>query len=446
MTLHNRFKQAKDVIEPGEELLYKEYDYTQVPGKKVTILLAVDGGSTQTRSILLDTEKLGHYVKYLQDIFTIPSMSVSVNGDHDIVPVTKRLYDTMDSVIVNTSGSSDALLTRERVVRGSKVLAVENSENRIGSSTLKTEDPTFYLNLLDNAGNAIIRSYSGALPEKVEIYLSIALPPEDTHELSVARLRHNLSRYKWMHKDSGLSFEFAFTKFVVMTEPEAEVKAYYTLQQEEEPEYTLHFNGGGRSIGVEILMNGKSVKNAQKTLDFGGTQLLDLIGGNYVRSGQGRRTPRRDRLEEAVRTGMLKDGNSYIDIRDIIVEAKKEFGRRIFLDSRSKVFDLQSRVVPTDLNVISVSGRLFDKGEYGFSVAETLLSMYNDLTPSTETAHFTESYIPQGLLLEGITQFFTEDEIFSAVEKAAAEDEALAQEQAAIAAEEELKVPVDGEE
>lgn len=468
-----KFVQVKDVIEPGEELLYQSYKLVSNPDKSVDILAAIDGGSTQTRGILMDHNDLGNYDEALSDVFVIPSTSIPVLGDPTVVPVSERLADGMDSSILNLDTVQNPFIDRVRLVRGSKALNVEGTEQRIGSSTQKTLDPTYYYNLLDLLGYGVIRKYSGDIPAKVRVSLCASLPPDDTIDVNVAKFKSNLKKYNWTHTDSGISIEFEFVNIAVMTEPEAEIKAYYTLNDEEIPEVVFHINGGGRSIGEEILKNGVSVKGAQKTLDFGATQLLDLIGSIYLNKVGGR-PPRREALERAVRTGKLKVGNELRNIPEIVIQAKEEMGKRVFVESKTKVFDAQDKIVPTDVNVASVSGRFFDQGRYvteegtelwkrfhnasvpayfskdfateadkaafeeqldlpytmdnnlvfGFSVAQTFFENYNSISEFTDILHFAESYIPQGLLINGINKFFTNDQIIAAIEKAEAQAEA----------------------
>lgn len=417
---------GKTLIEPGEELLHKEYKFANAPGRTEEVLAVVDGGSTQTRGILLDLKNLTKFESYLDQVFTIPSMSAAVLDNREIEPKGETLYDRLDSSIVNLEPLTDAIFRQIRLVRGSKFLDVEMTENRLGSSTQKTSDPTYYYNLIDNLGYQCMVRYGSQVPEKIKVFLGVSLPPDDLNKKNQEFFRENLKSFKWSHVDSGVKIEFEFAEVYTMTEPEAYVKAYYTLSGQETPDFVLHLEAGGRSIGAEILRYGKSLKGGQKTLTFGGTQLLELLADLYVEEYGGAK-PKREVLEEAIRTGKVRYGNSTRDVVPLISKAKAEMATRIFTETRREVFDVQSKVAMTDLNVISVSGRMLDGGEYGVSIADFLKERFKEVTPHSDFLHVEGNYIPQGLLINSILDFF-EDELNTAIQEAASAAEEQAPE------------------
>lgn len=426
MNLIKKLGGRQEVIEPGEELLHQPYKFSNQPGKEANILVGPDGGSTQTRAIILDLEDLGNFEESLSQVYVVPSLSMTVPDDRVLKPKSDNLYDNLESLLVNLNSQQEVLFRSARLIRGTKAFNSELSENRLGSSTQKTEDVTYYYNILDVIGYGLLMKYGDKVPEKVNVWFSGSLPPDDINEVNIrTRLKPNLTSYRWSHLPSGVKIEINFQGVHILTEPEAYVKAYYAMADKVIPDYTLHLEGGGRSIGAEILVRGKSLDSAQETLEFGGTQLLNLINDLYVAKHGGRQL-RRSQLEDSVRTGSLKDGNSSIDISDIIIAAKKEMAKQIVIGVRQKVFDQQSRVSIKDLNVISVSGRLFDKTPTpdgkGVSVADFLKEEFEALSPSTEFIHIDGNYIPQGLILEGILEFFA-DQLDASAEEVAASHE-----------------------
>jgi hypothetical protein len=413
MDLLKKLSGKQEVIEPGEELLHSAYQFKNLPGRQVTALIGVDGGSTQTRGVVLDLEDLSKFEESLEkslgEVFTIPSLSVTIPDDRNIQAKSDNLYDDLESQIVNLHSNEEVIFRSARLVRGTKAFNSELNENRLGSSTQKTEDVTYYYNLLDLIGYSMLLKYRDKVPEVVKVYLACALPPDDINPVNIEkRLKPNLKTYRWVHKSSGVSIQIDFAGVEVMTEPEAFVKAFYAMSDQETPDYTLHLEGGGRSIGAEILVRGNSLDSARETLEFGGTQLLNLVNDLYVAKHGGRQL-RRSQLENAIRTGYLRDGNSVVPIWDVITAAKKEIARQIVTEVRQKVFDQQRRVAVTDLNVVSVSGRLFDgtpveKGSV--SVADFLKEEFKALSPETQFVRIEGNYIPQGLLLRGLIEFF----------------------------------------
>jgi hypothetical protein len=419
MDLIKKANSRKLNIEPGEEALHELYLFKQTEGTEVTVLVGVDGGSTQTRLSIVDLNNMDDFMDQLQEIHVIPSVSLSVTNDQKIPDKGNFLYDHMDSSITNLDTRPEALFRFARLVRGTKATDVESSENRLKSSTQKTVDPTFYYNMVDSIGYGLSLKYKQNIPSVVNVLLSVALPPDDTNEKNMEIFRKNLKSFKWTHTPTGVSTEIRIKAVRASTEPEAFIKAYYALSEEDSiPENILHIEGGGRSMGIEILINGQSLATAQKTLSFGGSQLLDNIGGMYVAKNGG--SPlKRDVLEKAVRTGKLRAGNDLIDITGIIQPAKEMLGKKIVNDTILTVFDQQTRVSLQDLNVISVSGRLFDEtpitkhnpktGEDevvgGISLAPFVSAGFKALVPSVRFLHIKGNYIPIGLVIQAYNDF-----------------------------------------
>lgn len=424
MKVLGKANENEQIFEQGEEKLGMVCDFKNAPGVSKTVLAAIDGGSTQTRGIMMDVADLVNYEEYLEDVFVIPSMSSVVLDAREIDLKSNILYDNLDSTIINQDNDGVPLIAKSRVVRGSVAMNVEMTENRLGSSTQKTSDPTFYYNLLDELGYLALYRFKDAVPEKLDIYLAVSLPPDDRNKKNDENFRANMRSYRWVHNPSGVKIDFNFVAIHAMTEPEADVKGYYAVNELRTPMYTLHLNGGGRSIGAEVLVNGKSLKTAQKTLTFGGTQLLELVAELYVEEYGGSK-PRRAALEEAIRSGNMRYGNGVREVVSIIAKAKAEFANRIVTETRREVFDVQTRVALVDLNVISFSGRMFDAGDYNISVAEYAGKKFKELTPETDLLMIGQNYIPQGLFIDGVIEFF-ESQLRLALEAAAIEEEAAA--------------------
>jgi hypothetical protein len=413
----------KIVIEPGEEKLHETYNLKNAAGREIKVILGVDGGSTQTRVLIIEPSDVEDLIPALGHTFTIPSISATVPDDRIIIDKGDSLYDLMDTTLVNLSSSQEVIFSSARLVRGTKFFDTELKENRLKSSTQKTADATYYFNLLDSIGYAVCEKYSNAIPTKVTAYLCVSLPPDDINEKNMEKFREILKAFKWTHRKSGVSFELIIEGVLARTEPEAFIKAFYSLADQDLPDYTLHIEGGGRSVGVEILANGKSLATAQKTLHYGGSQLLDSISGLYVAKNGG--SPlKRSVLEEAVRTGKVRSGNNITDITEIIRAAKRSLAEKIVSDIVLQVFDQQSKVSLSDLNVISVSGRLFEATDItkyndqagvdevvgGISLADYVKEGFDLLSPNTQFKHIVGNHIPQGLAIDGVLEFFMIEE------------------------------------
>lgn len=409
MDLLKSASNKKRVIAEGEGRLHEKFNMTQAKGKTVEVVMGLDVGSTQGRVTIVDQSDLQNLVEQLNKTTVIPSISATVLDDRVIAPRSELMYDMMDTFITNLSGNLEAPFQAVRLVRGAKAQDVETKENRLTSSTQKIYDTTFYYNLFDMAGYGIVDKFEGSIPETVNAVMSIALPPDDKNEKNIERLEHNLASFNWKHRETGVTIKFNITRVVVHTEPEAFIKAYYALTGKEVPETTLHIEGGGRSTGAEVLVNGESLGTAQKSMDFGGTQLKDMIGSSYVAKNGGR-VPKEALLDAALETGLLKVGNGTVDIVELIIENKDVMALKIADEVGLKIFDQQSKVTYADLNVISVSGRLMKPGQYEYSLAKPLADRFKELAPNTEFLYIEGNYIPQGLVLLALMKMMEEAE------------------------------------
>ena len=408
MDLIKKVTSRERVCEEGEERLHREFDTTQV-SKKVKVVVGVDCGSTQTRACVIDSENTDNLLEQLGVTYVIPSVSASILDDRNIPKKTNFLYDYMDTSISNLSGNMEAPFHQVRLVRGTKAMDVEEKENRLTSTTQKVVDPTFYYNIFDAIGYALIDKYEGQVPKEVEIVLSVALPPDDNNPKNIQTLQKNLVGFNWKLLEKDVVIKCTISGVFVYTEPEAFIKAYYVLSGEDTPEATLHIEGGGRSIGAEILVNGQTLGSAQKSIDYGGTQLKEMLGRLYV-AKYGGRAPREAALESAIRTGFLKRGNDSLDIKELLEESMRVFAAKIVDETRLRVFDQQSKVGFQDLNVISVSGRLFKKGKHELSLASFVAEEFAKLAPSTQFVHLEGNFIPSGLVLTALSEMYETDE------------------------------------
>lgn len=389
----NKDIKKKVIIEEGEELLHNHYPLSTVDKTK-RLLVGVDAGSTQTRVLLIDD--LNNEPD--TTLYTIPSVSSFVPNDVEIRPQGDLLYNIMDSVIVNLKALNETIFTKRRVVRGTKKTDFGGAENRISSSNQKIKSEVFYINIIDAIGYALCQKYKDSIPKNVELVVGVALPPDDRQSTTNrnAFKRQLLGQYSWTHTDSDVSINIDIAETTILTEPEAFIKAYYSTTDEEIPEYILHINGGGRSIGVELLANGIPIEKTSKSLYYGGTQLLDNLG-ELIAKTEGGRAAKEQALRKAINTGFLTSGKTVKDVVDYIKTVKAEMADKIYTDVTKYVFDAQQEVAIEDIAEISVSGRLFESGEYDISIADFLGEKYKQVSPNTEFIRMEGNLIPLGL-------------------------------------------------
>lgn len=408
---------AKTVIQKGEEKLHEHYSVYNVDTRK-RLLVGVDGGSTQTRVLIID-----NLDEPDTELYTIPSTSSFVVKDLEIRNQGENLYDVMDSYITNLASSAELIFTKERVIRGNKKVDFNGTEERISSTNQKISSKPFYINIIDAIGYAIVQKYT-EIPKEVDVILGVALPPDDrASQVNIDKFNSIINNsFKWANTELGVEITINVIENIVRTEPEAFIMAYHITQEEEIPEVELHINAGGRSIGIELLENGRAIDSVSKTLAYGGAPMLEDLG-NLISKSEGGRKPSNKALTEAIKTGLLKVGNTTKDITDYIKTIKKQYADRIYNDVIKEVFDVQREITLNDVNIISISGGTFSEGECGISVAEYLEEDFKRAAPDTDFVYIEYNYIPLGLAFNLFNEYggFIEDVSYGEVEESAVE-------------------------
>lgn len=402
-------------MEKGEELLGKVYCPRVVAGKKA-ILAGVDGGSTQTRVILVDsTDDLDE----LENLRVIPSIYSTIEGTDELVAKSDVLYDVLDSNITNTIAAPNNIFDKVRVVRGTKLVDANKGSIKLNSSIQKIDSPVFYVNIIDAIAVGLVTKYPDTLCEEYDVYAGISLPPDNL--VSTKNKQKFIDRisgtFIWENKDLGVKLTINIKGVSVQTEPEANIKAYFA-EESEVPELVFCLEGGGATLGTEILRNGLSVTSAARTFEYGGTHLQKLLGQEYVEA-EGGRMPAQSQLKEALETGVIKVGRETKDVVSHIVTAKTSLANRIVADINDKVFDGQDNITIDQLHYFFFTGQLFEGGKFekpevpvpgvkyipSYSLMTPIVEKLKTLAPSTEFKRISENLIPKGNFLNALNDY-----------------------------------------
>lgn len=391
-------------IEDGEEWLHKEYRKENVDESK-KIFVAVDAGSTQTRLKIVDISENGSkdLDRAAAETFVIPSDYISMRKSKSLAVDSPALYDNMFSSIVNTSGPSD-FLSGSFILRGSLADKENTTKETIGSSGTKVMVQNLYYNIIDAIGYACL-GFFDEIPSRLEVYMSLALPPQDDTTKNIQFLQKTLNSFRWRHASTKATIDMTFGGILVKTEPEAQAKAqqqFYSIEDLKN-QIKLTIEIGGRSIGLDIMRGTKSVPDTQKTLPYGGNWLIDRLQNELLKMTN--HNIDRRIVARAIRTGVLVLGNSSSNIQHVVNTLKGEFARRIALDVKREAFDSQTIVSSLTLNLVEIAGRSILEGADGYSLATPLEKELTPFIPNAEFIPLDENLIPLGLLLEGVKYF-----------------------------------------
>lgn len=396
---------AKVVMEQGEELLYQKYNPVVNKDAKETLIVGVDGGSTQTRVSFM---RLPNELSSLEEVYVIPSALSILTDGSDLKSKGELLYNNLESNIINKALNPHNIFDKVRVIRGTKLLDYGQTVSRINSSFQKVDTPAFYINIIDAIGYGIIMDCEKrgvAVAGSYDVSLACSLPPDDakSKKNSESFLRYIKNLFIWNYEGKDININIVNCK--ITTEPEASGKCAFTLLEEVIPENALVIDGGGRSIGSEILVNGESFNKTSVAYLYGGTQLSQSLAEECI-SCYGGAAPSEESLKEALKTGILRKGRSSLDISELIKKCKDSLATTLYSDVVTKVFDSQRDVSLEDIETIVFSGRLFNSGEYDYSLKEQFLTLFRKRNAEVEVITLEEAYlIPIGNAIIAYLEF-----------------------------------------
>lgn len=417
--------------------------------ENMKMVVGIDAGSTGTRVSIIDRKDFedlssetinAEAITNFSHSYVIPSTFAVLEDERELLPKSEALADNYDShLTLVKNNSKDPYITRVRVIRGQKIKDAAGAVPRfMDSGTPKTKNFVFYVNVIDSIGYAILRKYSGRIPKSVDVSLGVSVRPNELGTVYQKILVDNLKgiyTFLW----GNVKFDINITSVFATTEPEAQIEGSTSLydllsiiteekatetNDEElikkantyrelsdmllEPSSYIHIEGGGSSIGVEVV---KANADGDMTVMSACSRAFN-IGGNFlmrtakdqIRDNLGR-TASDESAENALKTGLLKNGRNMDDVIDIIKITKRKVAEAIFEKFTHEVIDVNADLVLSDIDFIAMAGQLFSEGECGVSIVDYFADLIKTVSPNTTVIRLPENYIPQGNALKIIKQF-----------------------------------------
>lgn len=405
MELLKKLKSASNQrdVNIGEEKLTNTYEI-EVEDKSVHLIFGIDGGSTSTRALAIDgvseddESEVGDitnpYTKYV-----IPSSWGTADMDKYISSKSSILYDNLDSKI-RFLDSKESVVGNVRVIRGMKLRTNDLNEMKMTNSLLKSEDQTFYVNIIDSIGYTLVQKYNGKVPSVANVHCYVALPPNEAKgNIITNNFKEELKgRYQW--ELLGNTITINIVDVGVSTETESFIQAYQVEHDIDmsEIQYALHYECGGRNVGIELLQQGQTYEGFANTFNYGGSRLAQDLGNEFVNE-YGGKVPTMDLLRKALITGNLKWGKFNGSVVDLIKRVKNKMADDMITDTKD-LFSAFPKVDISSVEMVTYSGGMMRRGDYGVSVADYLTEKLSKLVNVEDsTMLIDDNYIPQGLLM-----------------------------------------------
>lgn len=401
----------------------------------VELVVGVDAGSTQTRVALADATDakmlLGEeYTKEMFDfvrgaVYIIPSSHALVTDEREIAPNSDNIEDNYDSHIIRVRTSAvNPILGSHRVVRGQKISDSAGLVTLyLDSSTNKMDNLTFYVNVLDGIGYAIMQQYNGQIPDSVAIHLALSVRPKELNTPCQDKMKENLIGdfiFRW----GDLSINISIKDLLFTTEPEAQITGTSVIMEmaavvtdneaalEMADKFNncdsyIHIEGGGSSVGVEVVKQGTVVDACSSTFTLGGNYLTKILI-DRLRSVKGRMVSE-ESASAAIQTCLLKNGREREDISEVVAACKRQVARDIFERLRHDVIDITTDLTLRDMDFISLGGRLFAEDYTGGSIGTYFEEYVHQISPNTDVIILKDNYIPQGNMFLGLNEHPMDD-------------------------------------
>ena len=412
-------------------------DETMDKGKTpLHVVVGIDAGSTQTRVCIADAKDAKKYMsehpdretyeRLKSEVYIIPSTFAVVGDEREIKPNSDNLEDNYDSHIILLRNSAvKPLIGSERIVRGQKINDTSGLGARyLDSSTNKMDNSIFYLNVLDGIGYALLQKYSGHIPADVDVSLVLSVRPKELNSICIDKMNSNLIGdfvFRW--KNTTINIKISNT--VYTTEPEAQIggtsaimdvaaslgddKAQELSDKFNDSDSYIHIEGGGSSIGVEVVKNGNLVDACSSTFQLGGNYLTRVII-DRLREVKGRPVSE-ESVRAAIQTCLLRNGREREDISTVIATCKNQVGLDILEKLRHEVIDITHDLSLMDMDFVTLGGRLFQEDDCGSSIGHYFAEYLKQISPNTEVIVLDANYIPQGNLIIGLNEWELPEQI-----------------------------------
>lgn len=362
--------------------------------------IAMDIGSTQTRSCVFN-----------KDLTMSPAIILDSNYDiinRDISHVSspsKSFGANLEMTITDLSADKKVkpMLSVEHVVKGELLTAITTTTQITVASASKVDQKTTYVNIISNVAIDLLQEYTkiGVPKTSTYVYLTVALPPEDTkHKSRMDMFRERLAGEYKVHF-SRLNVTLLFTlfedKIAIMSEPEA-VAVYQTVQkklEDADDSVVCTFDVGGRSAGITFISDKRLLLDSCATINIGGARLAAIFSRELA-SSLNIQEPLVTRVLKAISTGTFRLGAQVLDVSEQLNAAKREFAELLF-NEFIRAVDTNG-IQLQNISKVYCSGRTFGEAPKSPSIMTYISEMFK------ERAAYTDFEIVEGAtpLLTGV--------------------------------------------
>lgn len=355
---------------------------SMTPWKSVCV--AMDIGSTQTRSAVYDTDANideeilldSNYEVYVRDLSHVESPSDTLSANLDLI-ITD---ETAESKV-------KPFITCEHVIKGDLLAAVTTNSQITGASVSKVDQKVTYINVVTNVAIQLLQQFSkrGMPDGTISVSMTVALPPEDTkHQEKMNVFRSSLAgTYTVEFVRLGVTVKFTILEDMkIVAEPEA-AAVYLSVNnalEDEDDAVVCVLDIGGRSTGITFISDKHLLVDSCTTVNIGGSKLAAIFSRELA-AAYNIQEPLIPRVMKSMKTGTMKIGARKLDVSDQLNSAKSEFASLIMNELIRSVdineFQLQN------ISTVYCSGRTFGAAPKSPSLMTFIEKLYTEKSAYT---------------------------------------------------------------
>ena len=359
------------------------------------IFSTIDVGSTETRVLRFNVT--GNNVT--SPLATVVDSAYGII-DREIGYVESKSGDLMDNLeIVLEDKSRDKLesekmFTKLQIAKGSLLRTLRLSPCRMDSQTRKSLQQSFYVTVISGLGISLVKTYADKLElgGDYSVDLTIALPPEDTKSTTrLEQIKKKLSGvYGFELPRLGVSFTLRITPDRIFIDDESQANLrYYCVKEKSDVNQkgrVILFDVGGRSTDQGMIEDGTLIKGMSHTYTYGGMEIQSYLA-ELIEDKYDYLTLSPEMAKDAAETGFVQDGDTMIDIKDLINQARKKFAIKLFTDF-SQVLS-NNAIKSTAINKILFVGRPNKQMEGTIAICNIFKRLFEKQSPNTEVSRIT---------------------------------------------------------
>jgi len=374
-------------------------------------VICVDAGSSETRIFSFGSNKVSVHnnavwINVPQELNTedFINKTAGLNGSsfdsENIIDIMIRKLDG------SISGSIEKFVNR-RILAGKLAETLSSKYKRLTSLKPKREQPEYYINTLV----AIMLDQIACNRDYYDVKLNILIPPAEyiSFKDSVINLMageyeitHNLNKQKYrirMDKKNISIFPECYSSFANICFNDVGKKT--DLGQRLVNRRVMVIDIGKSTSDQAGIDNMKALGYTFYSFPFGCDYIINTLIALIAEKFGGYR-PSYQIAEEAQRTGLLQDGNSLIEIYDIVNKARKTFADK-YIQEFLNYLDIKD-IHPKSIGYLLFTGggALADEGKLTTSAASMVYEGFREYSTNTQGVFVEE---PRLSNIKGLVKF-----------------------------------------